>query len=172
MLKMLKRVLREGDGTVKYPFAPLEQAKDVRGKPEHTHERCIACAACAAACPPNAIQMEADTDKGTIVWSIDYGRCIFCGRCEETCPTGAIKLTPEFELAVMSKADLTDTCTFKLQRCSECGQYFAPRKQIEYAASLLENIGGDGASYESVGICLDCKRKHALGMQGVKLEGE
>ena len=171
MLKMLKHILKQGDGTVKYPFAPLEQAKDVRGKPEHTHELCIACAACASACPPNAIQMAADTEAGTIEWSINYGRCIFCGRCEETCPTGAIKLTPEFELAVMSKEDLTDTCTFQLQKCSECGQYFAPRKEIDYAARLLEHVGGDGAAFESLGVCLDCKRKRALDMQGVKLEG-
>ena len=70
----------------------------------------------------------------------------------------------------MSKDDLTDTCTFKLQRCSECGQYFAPRKEVEYAAALLERIGNDRAAYENVGVCLDCKRKHTLDMQGVKLE--
>lgn len=170
MLKMLKHILQQGEGTVKYPFAPLKQAKDVRGKPEHTHERCIACAACASVCPPNAIQMDADTEKGTIVWSINYGRCIFCGRCEERCPTSAIKLTPEFELAVMAKDDLTDTCTFQLQKCSECGRYFAPRKEVEYTAMLLERIGNDGAAYENVSVCLDCKRKHTLDMQGVKLE--
>ena len=160
MLKTLIGILKTGDATVKYPFAPLEQVADVRGKPEHDALGCIACAACAVACPPNAIQMEVDQDAGTIAWTINYGRCIFCGRCEEVCPVDAIRLGSEFELAVMSKGDLQDSCTYRLQQCSCCGEYFAPRKEVEYVAKVLDRMGGTGTSGTSVSLCLSCKQRN------------
>lgn len=159
MLKTLKGIFKTGDATVKYPFAPIEQAPDVRGKPEHDAERCIACAACASACPPNAIGMDADLDEGTVTWSINYGRCIFCGRCEEACPVAAIRLGPTFELTVMSKGDLVDSCVYRLQACERCGEYYAPRKEIDYVGRLLARIEGDGAASDSLGLCLSCRRK-------------
>ena len=164
MLKTLKNIIKTGDATVKYPFAPLETTPDMRGKPEHDLERCIACAACAVACPPNAIQMESDTREGTITWSIDYGRCIFCGRCEEVCPLEAIRLGSEFELAVMTKADLVETCTYQLQACSECGRYFAPRKEVDYAVRLLGSLEASPEGDDAVrlaGVCPACKRRAA-----------
>lgn len=164
MFKTLKNILKTGDSTVKYPFAPLETTPDMRGKPEHDLEKCIACAACAVACPPNAIQMRSDVRAGTIEWSIDYGRCIFCGRCEEVCPLDAIRLGSEFELAVMSKDDLRETCTYKLQECEVCGKPFAPRKEIEYALELLahtDSIPGDEVedAMRLARVCSACKRR-------------
>lgn len=161
MLKTLRNILKTGDATVKYPFAPLETTPGMRGKPEHDLEACIACAACAVACPPNAIQMRSDAKAGTITWSIDYGRCIFCGRCEEVCPTKAIVLGSEFELAVMRKEDLEETCTYRLQACRECGAYFAPAKAVDYAARLLERDGGPESdeAREHLDVCSRCKRR-------------
>lgn len=138
MLKLLKEVLRQGDATVKYPFAPYEVEKDFRGRPEHVAENCIACAACTTACPANALSMETDIDAGTRTWSISYGRCIFCARCEEVCPTQAIRLTSDFELAVANKADLTVKAVFKLANCVCCGEPFAPAKEIAYVTALIE----------------------------------
>lgn len=162
MLKTLKNIFKTGDATVKYPFAPLETTPYMRGKPVHDAERCIACAACAVACPPNAIQMAVDAGQGTIEWSINYGRCIFCGRCEEVCPLDAIELSSEFELAVMNKDDLSETSTYKLQACSECGRYFAPRKEVDYAVRLLEKSDANPEKAEALklaGMCPACKRK-------------
>ena len=126
MLKLWKVNAKAGDATVKYPFAPFPTNKDMRGKPEHNAELCIACGACGVACPADAIRMDTDLAADTITWSIDYGRCIFCGRCEEACPMEAIKLTEEFELAVMSKDDLTSKSVYTLEHCSRCGKPFAP----------------------------------------------
>lgn len=47
-------------------------------------DSCVACGACAGACPVGAIS-EAD---GKFV--IDADTCISCGACAGTCPTGAI----------------------------------------------------------------------------------
>ncbi|MDR3535819.1 MAG: formate hydrogenlyase complex iron-sulfur subunit [Acetobacteraceae bacterium] len=164
MFKLLKEVFRTGEATVKYPFAPLEVSKDFRGKPEHDAERCIACAACAVACPPNAIGIETDIEAATRAWVISYGRCIFCGRCEEVCPTGAIRLSTEFELAVTSKEDLTRRAVFKLAPCVSCGRPFAPAKEVAYVTALLAAAGGIEGDIERtrllVATCPDCKRRH------------
>lgn len=160
MLKLWKVNVKTGDATVGYPFAPLETNKDMRGKPEHSAEMCIACGACAVACPPDAIHMDTDLDAGSITWSLNYGRCIFCGRCEEACPMGAVRLTEEFELAVMSKDDLMSRSVYSLARCSVCGEPFAPAKEVDYAARLLAAAGGieAGEAASMAGVCTDCKR--------------
>lgn len=160
LFKLWKMNLREGDATVRYPFAPLPLNKDMRGKPEHDAVRCIACGACAVACPADAIRMETDLEAGTITWSINYGRCIFCGRCEEACPMEAIKLGQEFELAVMSKDDLTSSSVYSLARCKICGKPFAPQKEVDYCRQLLEKVGGVESfrAARTTGTCQQCKR--------------
>lgn len=161
MLKLWKVNAKAGDATVKYPFAPFPTNKDMRGKPEHNAELCIACGACGVACPADAIRMDTDLAADTITWSIDYGRCIFCGRCEEACPMEVIKLTEEFELAVMSKDDLTSKSVYTLEHCSRCGKPFAPHKEIDYAKRLLQKAGGMEAEQaaRTVGMCQECKRE-------------
>lgn len=161
MLKLFEQIRKTGNATVAYPFAPLETAPGTRGKPEHDELRCIACGACAAACPPNAISMETDLKHETLTWAINYGRCIFCGRCEEVCPTEAIRLSQEFELAVMSKADLEESCSYELARCVVCGKPFAPRKEVDYVRSLLAAGARDAEAADaarSAEVCPDCKR--------------
>jgi hydrogenase-4 component H len=164
--KLVKEVLRVGESTVLYPFVPAEVSAGFRGKPQHEHELCIACAACAVACPSNALTMVTDFDQGLISWRIFYGRCIFCGRCEEVCPTGAIRLTPEFERAVMNKADLFEQSDYQLAACSQCGVFFSPAKELEYVLALAEQAGLSGEPLAErralLGICPTCKRKHDI----------
>ena len=47
-------------------------------------DSCIACGACMADCPTDAIS-EGD------IYVIDADTCIDCGVCASTCPTGSIK---------------------------------------------------------------------------------
>ncbi len=164
MLKLLRQVIRVGEATLPYPFQPLEVMPGFRGKPHHAPERCIACAACAVACPSNALTITTDLDQGLQTWSLFIGRCIYCGRCEEVCPTGAITLSQDFELAVMTKEDLYEQADYKLAACRCCGLYFAPAKEIEYVSALLQQ---GGLSDESVAkaralleVCPECKRKN------------
>ena len=46
-------------------------------------EDCIACGACAADCPVEAIS------EGDGIYVIDADTCIECGNCAEVCPVGA-----------------------------------------------------------------------------------
>ncbi len=48
-------------------------------------DECVACGACAAACPVSAIS------EGDGKYVVDADVCIDCGACEGECPTGAIK---------------------------------------------------------------------------------
>ncbi|MGD2162406.1 MAG: NADH-quinone oxidoreductase subunit NuoI [Anaerolineales bacterium] len=72
-------------------------------------EKCIGCALCAAACPADAIFVEAseNTDEERYspgeryasTYEINMLRCIFCGYCEDACPTEAIVLEHNYELS-------------------------------------------------------------------------
>ena len=162
MFKTLREIIRTGNATVKYPFAPIERPKDVRGKPQHDLANCMACGACAVACPPNAIQMVVDLKSETTSWAINYGRCVFCGRCEEVCPTRAIRLSPEFELAVMDKRDFEEVCTYSLLNCECCGEVFAPAKEVDYVYRILTQFEDDPEVMKAAGlvkVCPRCKQR-------------
>ena len=101
---------------VKRPVAPkyrgrhrLHKTKmEVAGQMKEV-ERCIGCHLCAAACPSQAIYVEAADnnpdnpnspgERFAVHYEINMLRCIFCGYCEEACPVDAIKLGSEYELA-------------------------------------------------------------------------
>jgi hydrogenase-4 component H len=163
MFKLLKEILRTGEATHKYPFAPADVIKDSRGKPEHDPVRCIACAACTVACPANALSMTTDTVAGTRTWQIFYGRCVFCGRCEESCPTGAITLSTDFELAVGRREDLFKRAVFKLAYCRCCGEPFSAAKEVAYVAEVLGTYASSPEEAErfrqEAEVCPACKRK-------------
>lgn len=166
MLKLIREVLKVGQATLPYPFAPVELAPGFRGKPEYDPQQCIACAACTIACPPNALTMHTDLEQGVRTWSLFYGRCIFCARCEEVCPTGAIRLGHDFELASFSREDLTVRAEFRLAACNLCGAYFAPAKELEHVLALLDQAGlppEDAADRKALlRACPECRRKMDL----------
>lgn len=106
--------LLEEPVTIQYPEQVQEFAERYKGRHELKRydnglEKCIGCALCAAACPADAIWVEAAENSDAERYSpgeryaktyeINMLRCIFCGYCEDACPTNAIVLEHQYELS-------------------------------------------------------------------------
>jgi NADH-quinone oxidoreductase subunit I len=98
----------------KFPMFPKYRGKQVLMRDENGLEKCVACGLCSAACPADAIYLEAAENDGTVeagpryasIYQIHKTRCIFCGYCEEACPVDAIVETRILEYHGEKRGDL------------------------------------------------------------------
>jgi NADH-quinone oxidoreductase subunit I len=96
--------------TEHYEFPELPAAPFARYRGFHRYDltSCIACEACARACPAGCIEIVKERvpdRKGFQVTSfkIDYGKCLFCALCVEPCPVDCIFMGSSHDLSCYSR---------------------------------------------------------------------
>ena len=104
--------------TIQYPYEKIAFAPRYRGIHEFEADKCIACDACAKACPVDCIYIEKsaprkidkETGKATggelLRYAIDYQKCMFCGLCTEPCPTDCIHMGKNHDLSSYSREEM------------------------------------------------------------------
>ncbi len=133
--------------------AGVEKTRFVKQK---GNNKCILCANCARTCEEVvgvaaiSLARRGVEREMTTPFNEDFSEvCIGCGACAYSCPTGAITLEDTDGTRVIKWPH--NRMEFKLKRCSICGNYWAPEKQVEYVAMT------SGTPLSDYDACPDCR---------------
>jgi bidirectional [NiFe] hydrogenase diaphorase subunit len=112
---------------------------------------CIMCGQCVRVCREvvgvSAIGFESRGPARTIAapFNESPAACIACGSCHYVCPVGVIPMEEHDGVRTIWKTD------FPMAKCSKCGKYFAPVKQLEYFRKIAD------LPADHFDTCIDCR---------------
>jgi NADH dehydrogenase/NADH:ubiquinone oxidoreductase subunit G len=129
---------------------------DTRFTKREGNNQCILCANCARTCEEVvgvaaiSLAKRGVERELTTPFNEDFSEvCIGCGSCAYSCPTGAISLIDSGDKRIIKWPH--NSMEFKLKKCSVCGSYWVPEKQIEYIAKI------SGTPVSDYDACPDCR---------------
>ena len=131
--------------TTSFPHKEHIPAEKFRGKPVVDDKNCVGCETCANVCPPLAITITDDKEKGVRTITRDWGRCIFCGQCEAFCITGqGVKLSNLiYEMSTFNLTDTIEKQEKELLICKYCGDVITTKEHILF---MFNKLGPKGYS--------------------------
>ena len=156
--KMLLELLlaRCPDSEVIQEMAERAGVTGTRFVKQKGNNKCVLCANCARTCEEVvgvaaiSLAKRGVEREMTTPFNEDFSEvCIGCGSCSYSCPTGAITMEDKSGTRVIIWPH--NRTEFKLKKCSVCGQYWAPEKQIEYIAKI------SGTPLSDYDTCPDCR---------------
>lgn len=106
--------------------------------PLEDHNKCVLCALCTRACSEivgvSAISLvnRGSQREMAIPFFNNKDACIACGSCAYICPTDAITLEDKGGVRTITMPN--NKMTFKMAKCTVCGRFYSPIKQIEFMA--------------------------------------
>jgi bidirectional [NiFe] hydrogenase diaphorase subunit len=124
-------------------------------KAEKDNRKCILCALCNRVCREvvgvSAISLaNRGVERRMTTPFNDFSEaCIGCGSCAYVCPTGAITVEDVGDTRTVTMPHVT--MEFKLKKCTRCGKYWAPQRQLDYIAKI------SGLSPKDFEVCPDCR---------------
>ncbi len=120
--------------TSKFPAKPHVPFENFRGKPVVDDDNCVGCETCANVCPPYAITVTDDKEKGIRIIKRDYGKCIFCGQCQLHCITGkGVKLSDKiYDIAVFDRQNNVEYQEKELIICESCGAVITTKEHLHF----------------------------------------
>jgi NADH-quinone oxidoreductase subunit I len=132
---------------VKRPVHARFKGRHVLKRYDNGLEKCIGCSLCAAACPADAIFVEASENRDekrfspgeryASTYEINMLRCIFCGYCEDACPTEAIVLGDNYELSFTDRRSAIYTKEMLIEPLPEGGE---PTPQVTKPGEFTRSI--------------------------------
>jgi formate hydrogenlyase subunit 6/NADH:ubiquinone oxidoreductase subunit I len=120
--------------TSKFPAKPHVPFENYRGKPVVDNDNCVGCETCANVCPPYAITITDNKEKGIRIIKRDYGKCIFCGMCQEHCITGKGVILSDkiYDIATFDRQDNVEYQEKELLICKNCDAVITTKEHLHF----------------------------------------
>ena len=130
-------------------------------------EECIYCGVCEELCPAEAIVVDKETGRESIV--IDKDKCVYCLVCKKSCPTNAIKAIcracnyGEYDLDP-AKAAVKGNSVIDSELCVFCGwcEGVCPTDAAKHKKPFEGSIEIDDDKCQACGACVDICGCNAL----------